>query len=60
MDILKIYNWKDLPEYYSGILEYSNGKYHREDGYVIIGFNDTLRYFINGEDITEEFKKCIE
>jgi len=64
--ILKIDNWKDLPENYTGIIEspngiiYSlNGKIHREDGPAIIWSNGRIEYFVNDKNITEKVNKWL-
>jgi|ERR1700691_2718672 len=57
MGILKINYWRDLPENYTGIVEYKdgpiyycylNGKLHREDGPAIIHPDGALEYYLNG------------
>ena len=57
MDILKIYNWKDFPENYTGIIEWNTGTMcyylneilHREDGPAVIWDDDTMFYYVNGK-----------
>src|ERR1700691_5145576 len=54
---IKIKDWKDLPENYTGIVEYKNigmcyylnGKYHREDGPAFIWKDGTMFYYLNGK-----------
>ena|ERR1700691_169452 len=57
METIKIKDWNDLPENYSGIFECCNGdtgyclngKLHREDGPAITYPNSRKEYFINGK-----------
>ena len=57
IETLKLDNWGDLPENYTGTVEYVfgttcyylNGELHREDGPAIIEEDDTLIYYLNGE-----------
>ena len=62
MDILRLDYSEDLPENYSGIVEYKNigmcyylnGLFHREDGPVIIWKDGSKYWFINNKEITKE------
>src|ERR1700691_2755781 len=61
MKTLKIdYGW-NLPENYSGILDYGycieyylNGKSHREDGPAVIRKDGTISYYLNGKSHRED------
>src|ERR1700691_1630919 len=56
MKTLKLDNWGDIPENYTGIVEYKNGiivyylngKRHREDGPAFIWGDGTVFYYLNG------------
>ena|ERR1700691_822336 len=55
MKTLKLDNWGDLPENYTGIFDfcgsiyyYLNGLHHREDGPAAIWHNGVLEYYLNG------------
>jgi|ERR1700691_3117541 len=55
METLKLDNWGDLPENYTGIFDfcgsiyyYLNGKRHREDGPAVICLNGNGEYYLNG------------
>jgi len=67
MNILKLNNWGDLPENYTGIFDfcgtifyYLNGKCHREDGPAIIWKDGKVLYFINDKNITKEVNDWIK
>ena len=68
MDILKLKDWEDIPENYTGIIEYKNnileyclnGKCHREDGPAIIINGSIQKYYINDKNITEEVEEWIK
>src|ERR1700691_3278563 len=57
METIKIKDWNDLPENYSGIFECCNsdkgycinGKLHREDGPAIITSFGNRFYYVNGK-----------
>src|ERR1700691_6274019 len=57
MQTIKINCWREKPENYTGIVEYSdgiiyyylNGKKHREDGPAIICRDGTLFHYLNGK-----------
>ena len=73
MQTIKINCWREKPENYTGIVEYSdgiiyyylNGKKHREDGPAVI-FDYTEddyyleEYYLNDVNITEEVNKIIK
>src|ERR1700691_3594237 len=62
MEILKIDIWCNLPENYTGIVDYHdgdihyylNGLHHREDGPAIIYSDGRMYYFLNGERHRED------
>jgi len=67
MDILKLDDWDDVPENYTGIVDYDyhieyylNGLLHREDGPAVIYPNNCVYYFLNNNDITEEVEEWIK
>ena len=55
--VLKISNWLNISENYSGIVErwsgtkewYSNGNYHRTDGPAVEYFNGDKVWYLNGK-----------
>ena|ERR1700691_4939527 len=57
MDILKLKDWEDIPENYTGIIECSNGSIfyflngfiHREDGPAVTHPNGNMHYYLNGK-----------
>jgi len=58
MKTLKLDNFYDLPENYTGIVKYHggsieieyylNGEFHREDGPAIIWYDGSIYYYVNG------------
>ena len=56
IETLKLDNWGDLPENYTGTVEYVfgttcyylNGELHREDGPAFIWGDGTVFYYLNG------------
>ena len=68
IETIKLDDSKDLPENYSGRVEYKNstleyylnGFYYREGGNpAIIYHNGTKVYYVNGNDITEEVNNLL-
>jgi len=67
MKTIKLNYWYDLPENYTGIVEYSDGtisyylnsKTHREDGPAIIWCDGTIGYYLNHNNITKEVNKWL-
>src|ERR1700691_2726470 len=57
MKTLKLKDWEDIPENYTGIIEYKNnileyclnGKCHREDGPAFIYPDGRMYYYLNGK-----------
>ena len=55
--VLKVSNWKEVPQNYTGIVEwpygtkqwYLNGKWHRMDGPAIEHADSSKEWFLNGE-----------
>jgi len=68
MKTIKLDNWRDLPENYTGITEYPsgtleyflNGLFHREDGPAVIWNGGIQKYYINNNDITKEVNNWIK
>ena len=66
METIKLNYWYDLPENYTGIIEwntgiisyYLNGFYHREDGPAVTHPNGNM-YYLNNNHITKEVKDWI-
>ena len=61
MNILKVDNWGDLPENYTGIVDFGisivyflNGLQHREDGPAIIWNDGAISYFLKGKRHRED------
>jgi hypothetical protein len=62
MNIIKIKYTSEIPENYTGIVEYSNGnkawylkgKFHRLDGPAIEYYDGTKFWFINGNEYSQE------
>jgi|ERR1700691_100836 len=61
METIKLNYWYDLPDNYTGIVDYDgdihyylNGKFHRKDGPAIIYSNGTIKYFLNGKSHRED------
>ncbi len=57
MNTIKAKKWKDIPNNFTGIVEWKNGnkiwlkddKYHREDGPAIVWNNGTIQWWLNNK-----------
>ena len=65
---IKTEHWRDIPENYTGIVEYADGtrwwhlnkKLHRTDGPAIEHPNGTKHWYLNGKHYTkEEHFQCV-
>ena len=61
MKTIKLDKWKDLPENYTGVVDwddlifyYLNGKLHRTDGPAFIWSNGDIEYYLNGKRHRED------
>ena len=68
MKTIKVDNFYDLPENYTGIVKYHggsieyylNGEFHREDGPAIIWDDGTIQYYLNGKCHREDGPAAIQ